>query len=90
MIYLSNIAISGTDEKQYLYLTCIGSLESLQQLVDIVNGQNFAITFDECSNIKNMDSLDVYDHDYLLTVNETTVVTAHVGIITGIDQYVPD
>lgn len=90
MIYLSNIAISGTDEKQYVYLTCIGSVESLEYLVDIVDGRNFAITFDECTNIKNVDSLDVYDHDYLLTVNEVIDGMAHMGIITGIDQYVPD
>lgn len=83
MIYLSNIAISGTDEKQYLYLTCVGSIESLQQLEDIVNGRNFAITFDECSNIKNMDSLDVYDHDYLLTVNEIVKCNIHLGVLTN-------
>lgn len=90
MIYLSNIAISGTDETQYVYFTCVGSMESLQQLVEIVNGENFAITFDECTNIKNVDSLDVYDHDYLLTVNEIISARARVGVITDIDQYVPD
>ena len=83
MIYLSNIAISGTDETQYVYFTCVGSIESLQQLEDIVNGRNFAITFDECSNIKNMDSLDVYDHDYLLTVNEIVKCNIHLGVLTN-------
>lgn len=81
MVYLSNIAISGTDEKQYVYFTCIGSVESLQQLKDVINGKNFAITFDECSNIKNMDSLDVYDHDYLLTVNEIVNCNVQLGVL---------
>ena len=82
MIYLSNIAISGTDETQYVYLTCAGSIESLQSLSDVMNGRNFAITFDECTNIKNVDSLDVYDHDYSLTVNEITKCTIHLGVLT--------
>lgn len=89
MIYLSNIAISGTDETQYVYFTCVGSIESLEQLVEIVKDRDFAITFDECTNIKNVDSLDIYDHDYLLTVNEIINATAHVGIITSITQDVP-
>lgn len=90
MVYLSNIAISGTDEEQYVYFTCIGSLESLRQLKDVIDGKNFAITFDECSNIKNMDSLDVYDHDYLLTVNEITDISTRVGTVTEITKDVPD
>lgn len=89
MIYLSNIAISGTDETQYVYFTCVGSIESLQQLVEIMKDRDFAITFDECTNIKNVDSLDVYDHDYLLTVNEIINATAHMGVITSITQDVP-
>ena len=90
MIYLSNIAISGTDETQYVYFTCVGSIESLQQLIDIVNGENYAITFDECTNIKNVDSLDVYDHDYLLTVNEIISANARMGLITEMDRDVPN
>lgn len=90
MIYLSNIAISGTDETQYVYFTCVGSIESLEQLVEIVKDRDFAITFDECTNIKNVDSLDVYDHDYLLTVNEIINATAHMGTITSITQDVPN
>ena len=90
MIYLSNIAISGTDETQYVYFTCVGSIESLEQLVEIVKNRDFAITFDECTNIKNVDSLDVYDHDYLLTVNEIINATAHMGVITSITQDVPN
>lgn len=90
MIYLSNIAISGTDETQYVYFTCVGSIESLEQLVEIVKDRDFAITFDECTNIKNVDSLDVYDHDYLLTVNEIINATANMGVITSITQDVPN
>lgn len=90
MIYLSNIAISGTDETQYVYFTCVGSIESLEQLLEIVKDRDFAITFDECTNIKNIDSLDVYDHDYLLTVNEIINATAHMGVITSITQDVPN
>ena len=90
MIYLSNIAISGTDETQYVYFTCVGPIESLQQLADIVKDRNFAITFDECTNIKNVDSLDVYDHDYLLTVNEIIEAYAVAGTVTPISKEVPD
>ena len=90
MIHLSNIAISGTDEKQYVYFTCVGSIKSLEYLIDIIYSRNFAITFDECTNIKNVDSLDVYDHDYLLTVNEITDARCLLGTVNSISKDVPN